>query len=284
MNTNKKVSISIPEPCHQSWDLMSPVDNLHRHCGSCDKVLTDFSGMSDTELVLWLKHSKGKMCGRYAPSQLNRAMTLPAEKTEKKIPKAFGNWLNALWLIPFAWGSKEARAQNTTPEVLRGKPPVSVITSNTQVTAVAPEVKKYGTVKVTGTAFLPDSTQRAPGAIVTATVAGNYIQATADSNGVYVIELPEDTAAQVAIWVSYSGYMSQYVDVRRDEITDTGKPLVRDVVFNDFETMMVGIIVMDFDPKDVKPEDVRPVKEEKQSFWSKMREGFTFGKGGKNEK
>lgn len=274
MNTNKKVSISIPEPCHQSWDLMSPVDNLHRHCGSCDKVLTDFSGMSDMELVLWLKHSKGKMCGRYAPSQLNRALPVLAEKSGKKLPKAFGNWLNALWLIPFAWGGKEARAQSTTPEVLRGKPPVSVITSTTQVTTVAPEVKKYGTIKVTGTAFLSDSTQKAAGAIVTATVSGQIIQVTADSNGVYVMELPEDTLANIGIWYSYSGYASWTEDINREEAVD-GR-IVRDVFFNQFEPLMVGIIVMDFDPKDVKP-----VKEEKQSFWSKVRSGFTFGK---NEK
>lgn len=273
MNTNKKISISIPEPCHQSWDAMSPVDNLHRHCGSCDKVLTDFSGMSDTELVLWLKHSKGKMCGRYAPSQLNRAMTVPAEKTEKKIPKAFGNWLNALWLIPFAWGGKEARAQSTTPEVLRGKPPVSVITTTPQ-TVVTPAAKVHAAIQVTGTISLPDSGAKAAGAIVTANVAGQIMQVTADSNGVYTIALPEDTMANISIWYSYSGYASLIEDINRENAVD-GR-IVRDVLFDRFEPLMVGIIIMDYNPKDVKP-----IKEEKESFWSKVRAGFTFGK---NEK
>jgi hypothetical protein len=272
MNTNKKISISIPEPCHQSWDLMSPVDKLHRHCGSCDKVLTDFSGMSDTELVLWLKHSKGKMCGRYAPSQLNRALPVPAEKSEKK-----KYWLNALWLIPFAWGSKEARAQSTTPEVLRGKPPVSVITATPQTVVVAPATKVHAAIKVTGTISLPDSSMKAAGAIVTADVAGQLIQVTADSNGVYTITLPEDTLENVAMWISYAGYMAQSEMITRSEAVD-GR-IVRDVLFERLEPLMVGIIVMDFDPKDVKP-----VKEEKQSFWSKLRGGFSSGKGGKNEK
>ena len=252
MHTNKKISISIPEPCHQSWNNMTEVDNLHRHCGSCDKVLTDFSGMSDTEVVLWLKHSKGKMCGRYAPSQLNRAMPVPAEKTEKK-----KFWLNALWLIPFAWGSKEARAQSTTPEVLRGKPPVSVITSTPQ-TVVAVTAKVHAAIKVTGTISLPDSSAKAAGAIVTAWVGGQNIQATADSNGVYTITLPEDTLENVALWISYSGYMAQNETVSRNEAID-GR-IVRDVLFERLEPMMVGIIIMDFDPKDVKP-----VKEEKES-------------------
>lgn len=266
MNTNKKISISIPEPCHQSWDAMSPVDNLHRHCGSCDKVLTDFSGMSDTELVLWLKHSKGKMCGRYAPSQLNRAMTLPAEKTEKK-----KYWLNALWLIPFAWGGKEARAQSTTPEVLRGKPPVSVITNTPQTVVAAPAAKVHAPIQVTGTISLPDSSLKAAGAIVTAMVGGQNIQVTADSNGVYTIALPEDTMANISIWYSYSGYASWIEDINREDAVD-GR-IVRNVLFDRFEPMMVGIIIMDYDPKVVKP-----IKEEKESFWSKVRAGFTFGK------
>jgi hypothetical protein len=273
MNTNKKVIISIPEPCHQSWENMTEVDNLHRHCSSCDKVLTDFSGMSDTELVLWLKHSKGKMCGRYAPSQLNRAMPVPAEKSEKK-----KYWLNALWLIPFAWGSKEARAQNTTPEVLRGKPPVSVITSTPQ-TVVAPAAKVHAAIKVTGTISLPDSLSKAAGAIVTAMVGAQNIQVKADSNGVYTITLPEDTLESVTMWISYAGYMAQYENIARSQAVD-GR-IVHDVLFERLEPMMVGIIIMDFDPKDIKPENVHP---EKKTFWSKVRSGFSSGKGDKNEK
>lgn len=41
------MKISIPEPCHEDWNLMTPVDFNRRHCAACDRTLTDFSSMTD---------------------------------------------------------------------------------------------------------------------------------------------------------------------------------------------------------------------------------------------
>lgn len=98
--------ITIPEPCDQQWKDMQPVDIGKAHCSKCDRVLTDFSKMSDTELALWFMQTKGKICGIFANEQLNRAITLPAEKPRKKY------WLSALWLIPLTWFAKPAQAQS----------------------------------------------------------------------------------------------------------------------------------------------------------------------------
>lgn len=41
--------VSIPEPCHEDWHEMTPVEFNRRHCRACDRVLTDFSTMTDVQ-------------------------------------------------------------------------------------------------------------------------------------------------------------------------------------------------------------------------------------------
>jgi len=68
----KPIQISIPNPCHQSWDEMTP-QGQGRHCAHCQKVVTDFTGWSDTALYEFLiKNKDVKICGRFRAEQVNR--------------------------------------------------------------------------------------------------------------------------------------------------------------------------------------------------------------------
>ena len=70
-------SISIPEPCNQRWQQMSPVDG-GRHCESCCKIVIDFTRMTDAEVINYLA-TKSDSCGRFTGDQLpriNQALTI----------------------------------------------------------------------------------------------------------------------------------------------------------------------------------------------------------------
>lgn len=99
------VQISIPEPCKVPWNSMSPVDSERRHCSSCDKVITNFSEMSDDELMLYFKHGQQNICGVFSNDQLNRRIKLLPGKTQK------ANWWKIMLLIPLSFFSKSAKAQ-----------------------------------------------------------------------------------------------------------------------------------------------------------------------------
>ncbi len=105
MARQSHVQFTIPEPCNVPWDGMTPVDSGRRHCASCDKVIVDFSKMSDDELMLYFRHSKGKVCGRFDNRQLDRRMPLLPERSQK------ARWWRALALLPLILFSKSARAQ-----------------------------------------------------------------------------------------------------------------------------------------------------------------------------
>ena len=66
----QKIQISIPEPCKEGWQNMTPVEK-GRFCASCQKTVLDFTHLSDNEIIN-LVAKNDTLCGRINVSQLNR--------------------------------------------------------------------------------------------------------------------------------------------------------------------------------------------------------------------
>ena len=80
----KSIEISIPTPCHESWDSMDTTER-GAFCHSCQKEVIDFSAMTDREVVEYLsKHKDG--CGKFRNDQLNSTLTI------SKIENGFLKW------------------------------------------------------------------------------------------------------------------------------------------------------------------------------------------------
>ncbi len=92
----KEIYIQIPEPCHEDWNKMTPVDQ-GKYCQSCCKEVVDFSVMTDQEIISFISKPRGKTCGNFAGDQLNRIITEPAVPAKKKF------WVVMLsFLLPLA--------------------------------------------------------------------------------------------------------------------------------------------------------------------------------------
>jgi hypothetical protein len=76
-----KINLSIPEPCHEKWDNMTAVEK-GRFCNSCQKVVVDFSSMSDAQLIAYFKAPKDSVCGRFDKEQLDRDIIV----SKKRMP------------------------------------------------------------------------------------------------------------------------------------------------------------------------------------------------------
>jgi hypothetical protein len=66
MNTKHK--ITIPKPCHEDWNKMTPNDN-GRFCKSCSKNVVDFTNMLPDEIQKYFQQH-GKVCGKFKNYQL----------------------------------------------------------------------------------------------------------------------------------------------------------------------------------------------------------------------
>ena len=67
----RKQKITIPEPCHENWDEMTPKDN-GRFCLSCSKTVIDFTIMLPDEVQhFFIQNQSKNICGRFKKSQLD---------------------------------------------------------------------------------------------------------------------------------------------------------------------------------------------------------------------
>lgn len=67
-----KNNISIPNPCNENWDNMSPETN-GRFCSSCEQIVVDFTKMSDQEILDFISKSQQKVCGRFKNEQVQKS-------------------------------------------------------------------------------------------------------------------------------------------------------------------------------------------------------------------
>ena len=72
----KALTLTIPEPCGEDFNAMTPVKG-GKFCGSCEKTIVDFRTMNDYQVLQFYKQNNGKICGVFNQRQLNRAMPFP---------------------------------------------------------------------------------------------------------------------------------------------------------------------------------------------------------------
>jgi len=69
--------ISIPNPCHEDWNQMTP-DEQGRFCLSCQKTVVDFTQMNKAEIQQYFKTAVNeKICGRIKANDLAKEHILP---------------------------------------------------------------------------------------------------------------------------------------------------------------------------------------------------------------
>jgi hypothetical protein len=151
----KKINISIPQPCHENWEGMSPVEK-GKFCSSCQKKVFDFTKASDKEIIDVLQNEDAT-CGRFTLSQLNRNLFTNQQKSSY--------WLIAsatiLGFLGLGNQSSYAQVKNET---------VQVETNNKVNDSINPKLA----LKIKGT--VSDEYGSLPGAsvIVKGTTIGTY--------------------------------------------------------------------------------------------------------------
>ncbi len=88
----KFYKISIPKPCHEDWNKMTPKEK-GRFCDSCAKTVIDFTKMSSSQVQDFIHTNQNtKMCGHFKRSQLDTIhLSIPIEviKTEHSLRRSF---------------------------------------------------------------------------------------------------------------------------------------------------------------------------------------------------
>lgn len=94
------IHISVDKPCNQDWEQMSTVES-GRFCHTCTKVVTDFSSMSDEQLIdFFAKRASGSQpCGRFRKDQLNKMICITPPRTKFRFFRLAASFLLAQTLL-----------------------------------------------------------------------------------------------------------------------------------------------------------------------------------------
>lgn len=65
----KHLTLSIPSPCSENWNTFTPASQ-GRFCLSCSKVIIDFTGKSDAEIMEFFTRKPARTCGRFRTDQI----------------------------------------------------------------------------------------------------------------------------------------------------------------------------------------------------------------------
>ena len=189
-------SITIPQPCRQSWQQMIPV--IHgRHCENCCKTVTDFTKMTNTQIISYLSRNDN-VCGRFETYQLNSINSQLIVNNNSFI-RIFKRGTIALGLLWSAISFKAA-AQTCTP---------TVQTASDRTKADKPAmigkiyIPQYREIE----GHVTDDNDTLPilGASI---VTENHISTATDTNGNFRIRVP---VTATTITVSFIGCITQKI-------------------------------------------------------------------------
>jgi hypothetical protein len=110
---SRKYKLRVPEPCHEDWGKMTPVDK-GRFCASCAKCVTDFTVLSEKEIREAIQSNIGGMCGRFRQDQLEKVYTVKPE-LQLSAQRRFFQYLLSAFMGLF--GIHKASGQDTLKTV-----------------------------------------------------------------------------------------------------------------------------------------------------------------------
>jgi len=227
--------ISIAQPCHESWDAMTPIA-AGRHCAACQKTVIDFTQKTDAEILAHLATAfRSRTCGLFTAKQLDRPLhpavpLAPAARWRAWLAAAAAVWgvreaagVTANAQAPTEWRARywggpvpavpteaattQAAAAHyyplVTERVIMGGLPTSVNPVPDHLPLLAPVSVLRGSVT--------DSTSGESMAGATVLITGTEVGASAKADGTFEIPLPPALigAREIPLTIVYIGYRTQ---------------------------------------------------------------------------
>ena len=252
---SNKIFIGIPDPCHENWNQMSPVEK-GRFCASCQKTVVDFTYSTDREIIDFLAKSGNSVCGRFDNRQLNRPL-VNANQSTLAVSSRWSMMLAGL----LAWGVSQAQTENGNVKgkvVMQGKP----VINSTDV--IVPLTIPSNLSKITGRVL--NAKDMTPIPYATIMIKGTKSGTVADENGRFVLTAAFEGDKELTLQVNSIGFASTELLVKKSkgelsfylepQATLLGEVVVGDTVIRPVKTCIqdlenivtVGMIVQRHEP------------------------------------
>ena len=197
MGTQKYV-LKINKPCSEDWDTMTE-NEQGRFCSSCSKNVTDFTSLSNSEILAIYDKSPVKHCGRLTKAQLENGILLESRQKHTNFLKVAAGLILALI-------SKDAISSN-----VKAKPTPRFVVQNT----INPDSKSNNNINIveqdslqnTLKGMLIDSSNNDPMPFAKVVIKGTKIGVSSDFDGRFTLQIPDSIKTEkLMIVVSSIGY------------------------------------------------------------------------------
>ena len=198
-----KIQLSIPRPCHENWSKMSKAEQ-GRFCNSCQKVVINFSLMTDQELLNYFKRPVPGVCGHFQERQLNRVIAPPSK------PRSWFKYLLQIALPAFLFTAKSAAQRGRVVAVVQqsnvaeSRPPLATTIHAANASDTLPPQLQTIDGRV-------EDENGFPVPYATVMIKGTRVGTAADSAGRFSIKVEE--GKPLVLVISALGFVTQEVAV-----------------------------------------------------------------------
>ena len=207
-------TLHVAQPCHESWDAMTPASG-GRHCAACQKTVVDFTHKTDAEILAALRQAAGETCGRLRADQLGRPLAARAAAR----PRRWHAWLGAALLVAGLRRPDQAQAAGRArpPVALAAPTPSGRVATSRLIAEQEPLTESY---RLAGLVLDAQTNEPMPGATIL--LEGTTTGTSTDREGRFTLPLPAKGTILTLI-ISSVGY-----ETRRQKVNlpAAAKPLI----------------------------------------------------------
>jgi hypothetical protein len=213
----KKYTISIPEPCNEKWEEMTPTEK-GRYCAVCKTEIYDFTNLTHRELAEKLKRNEN-VCAKYRPDQLDVDLFAKSDINLSKVAMVIS-------LTTAVGISAPAIAQET-----KAKTEQTIVEKDRQIPQDSTQITIKGLVK--------DHSDQTPLPGANVVIKGTDYNIATDYDGLFSITIPHKDKAPITLVFSYVGYSD-----KEFVITDFTKSQEVLLVELEMSEAIMGIVVV----------------------------------------
>lgn len=211
--------ISIAKPCAENWQTMTPADK-GRFCNACQKCVTDFTTMTDAEIIQFLNTNKTNTCGRFTTEQLNREL-----KTPHSFKLPLSKWILASTFSLSFMSPKQGLAavpMVQTDKIIKPSQ-ANFVSQNVENEGLTDRVIIRGKVTDLNNEVLPTAS---------VVLQGTTIGVLTDDNGNFALNIPvEFQHKNIVLAVSCVGLETQQVLINTESVAKNIEVKLKEMLF-----------------------------------------------------
>lgn len=210
-------------------------NDVGKFCRHCSATVTDFTTLTDKQIIEVLRQTSGKLCGRLGASQLNRFL---AESKKKKSTTQFPQLLTGL-LLASIFNKSQATAKTINAEFIQATE-CRGDSKQLYKTASKEEAPRQDSLNNTIEGRVIDAQTKESLPFATVIIKDTKVGVSTDTDGKFKLFIPDSLLSRkITLLVMSVGYEKAEITVKQTDL-----PLTKEFFIIPTEPALIGEVVI----------------------------------------